>query len=215
MDSESTFVSLSTIYSINGHIYVKVKFESGITASGADVDGVCHLIDNYGYSRGAIVVNNSDQQIPLLLGTIAFNRHEVKFDQCALITIPENTLESITIGGNKIAGRVRIVEGDGIRIVSKGNNTIRIDAIGWPEEVNLDDCLPSERGPALQYLRIIPPTYTPPIDPLTDPDTLKPNLAGNVNVLSGAYEVPKTLTSNSQLLRVNSFGNGLIFSLII
>jgi len=215
MDSESTFVSLLTVYSVDGHINIKVKFESGITAFGVDVDGVCHLTDNYGYGRGVIVVNNTHQQVPLLLGAITFSKNEVKFDQCALIIIPNNVLESIKIDDNKLSGRVRLVEGDGIRMVSKGNNTIRIDAIGSPNEVDLSNCLPSNRGPALQYLRIIPPTYTPPINPELDTSTLKPDLAGNVNILSGAYTVPKTLTSKSQLLRINPSGNGLELSLII
>jgi len=216
LDSASSYVNLTSIYSSGGHIYVKVKFESGITAIGVDVDGVCYLTDINGYNRGAIVVDNISAPTHYLLKSIVFYNNEVQFDPCSYITIPNGVLESLTANSNVAAGRVRLVEGEGVRLVNIGNDTIRVDAIGYPSNDEIvSECSPDLYGVPLQYLRIIPPAYNSSIPPLSDTAALKPDLAGNVNVLSGVYEVPKTLTSDSQLLRVNPTGNGLLFSLIL
>lgn len=205
LDSRSTSASLVSAAVRGSALNLAVTFSSGLTATGtADASGLCRISDARGYSRGAIVL--SEEAAALLAAKdISLQKGQLLFDATVGATIPAGILESISFGGVPFSGRVHLVEGDGIRLVSEPGSIIRVDAIGRAN--NLDnEC---------------PPFYSRPLKGFSvtvtgglGGGTVLPSPYGDIVLLPGPYATPATESSLQQLLRVTPQGSGLQLSLI-
>ena len=207
LDSQSSSVSLMGISHTDGpSIAIGLLFSSGIVAAASGLPGeAIEVIDSRGYSRGTIVLADDATDLVPAAG-LNFAAGAVKFDDGTFMTIPGGVLESISInGGTPVAGRVRLVEGTGVKLVSESDNTIRVDAI----------------GAAVNPAGTCPPYYTEPLqlfhvntqDGITAGDVI-PNSLGAVVLLPGPQATPANESASFQMLRIEPLSSGLKFSLI-
>ncbi len=149
---------------------------------------VVELLNENGIFSGVLVVSQEARPIE---GT--FTEEEARFETACLVASPFRRVSTVEINGNKIPGKIALVEGSGIKIVKTGDETIRIDAVGSTED--RERCCPDIPEGIKKINDAVPDQY------------------GNISFTLLPYDEPASSSDLMQILRISPNGNGILFHL--
>ena len=190
--NESVWVEDVSLSRASDELIFTLYSENGFWGSFSLKNGVFKNIvtGSGGEYRGIIV---SSGEVPSIPNSVqSFDSSALVFDASVLYSLPSNCLETISINGTTLRGRVYFVEGDGVRIVKTGINSFRFDLVGSPIEENAN-CYPS--GTALKGLNVS--------DGNGGGYTILPDKYGNMSLIAAHVPPPETDSDLVQSLKIS------------
>lgn len=122
-----------------------------------------------------------------------FTEKTARFETACLVPSPFRRVSVLVVGGRRIPGKIALAEGDGIRLIKAGDESVRIDAIGSTDKN--EECCQDILDPLLGLNDAVPDEY------------------GNISLSIAPYDEPSAPESLMQILRISPIINGIEFSL--